>query len=58
MTGPLIESPNRVGRPLSFEFEGHGSARRGAYRVVCRVVDERVVRVVRIQHRADVYRPR
>jgi mRNA-degrading endonuclease RelE of RelBE toxin-antitoxin system len=38
---------------------GYWSARRGAYRVVYAIADElRVVIVVRIDHRADVYRPR
>lgn len=59
LVGPLIESPEQVGRPLQRELAGYHSARRGAYRIVCRVVaDEHVVRVVRIEHRADIYRPR
>ena len=57
MVGPLLEEPRRVGKPLQRELEGYWSARRGAYRVVYRVDDEaRTVRVVRIDHRADVYR--
>jgi mRNA-degrading endonuclease RelE of RelBE toxin-antitoxin system len=57
MVGPLLEAPERVGKPLQRELAGYYSARRGAYRVVYRVVaQERVVRVVRIEHRADVYR--
>lgn len=58
ITGPLLENPERVGSPLSFELAGYRSARRGAYRVVYRIVDDHLVRVVRIEHRADVYRPR
>ncbi len=58
MTGPLVQDPLRVGRPLSFELAGYRSARRGAYRIVYRIVDATTVRVVRIEHRADVYRPR
>jgi len=59
VTGPLLEEPERVGRPLHRELSGYRSARRGAYRVVYRIIeDARVVRVVRIEHRADVYRPR
>jgi mRNA-degrading endonuclease RelE of RelBE toxin-antitoxin system len=56
MTGPLIENPRRVGKPLELDLQGYLSARRGAYRVICRVENERIVRVVRIDHRADVYR--
>jgi mRNA-degrading endonuclease RelE of RelBE toxin-antitoxin system len=59
LVGPLLEAPERVGRPLHRELAGYHSARRGAYRVVYRIVDDdHVVRVVRIEHRADVYRTR
>jgi len=57
--GPLRGEPHRVGRPLQRELVGYFSARRGAYRVIYRIDDEaRVVHVVRIEHRANVYRPR
>jgi len=59
MTGPLTENPTRVGKPLMFDLEGYLSARRGPYRVIYRIDEaERTVRVVRIDHRADVYRTR
>ena len=55
--GPLREEPDRVGRPLGRELAGYFSARRGAYRVIYRVEDDaRIIHVVRIDHRADVYR--
>jgi mRNA interferase RelE/StbE len=57
MIGPLLEEPRRAGKPLQRELDGNWSARRGAYRVVYRIDDEAsAVRVVRIDHRADVYR--
>jgi mRNA interferase RelE/StbE len=57
--GPLSENPRRVGKPLGRELTGYFSARRGAYRIIYRLVDEApVVHAVRIEHRADVYRPR
>ena len=57
MVGPLLEEPRRVGKPLQRELEGYWSARRGAYRLVYRIDDEaNTVRVVRVDHRADVYR--
>lgn len=57
--GPLLEAPARVGKPLQRELAGYHSARRGAYRIVYRIVTQHhVVRVVRIEHRADVYRSR
>ena len=59
VTGPLLEEPERVGKPLTRQLAGYWSARRGAYRVVYTVdEDETLVTVVRIEHRADVYRAR
>jgi mRNA-degrading endonuclease RelE of RelBE toxin-antitoxin system len=59
IVGPLLEEPRTVGKPLQRELEGYWSARRGAYRVVYRMdEDASTIRVVRIDHRADVYRQR
>jgi mRNA interferase RelE/StbE len=59
LTGPLLDNPYRVGKPLARELAGYHSARRGAYRVVYRIDEpERIVHVVRIDHRADVYHTR
>jgi mRNA interferase RelE/StbE len=59
LTRALLENPNRVGKPLTREPGGYHSARRGAYRVVYQIDEnERTVHVVRIDHRADVYRAR
>ena len=58
MVGALVDAPRRVGKPLQRELAGYWSARRGAYRVIYRIDESgSVVRVVRIEHRADVYRP-
>ncbi len=57
MLGPLTENPQRVGHPLRRELEGLWSARRGAYRIVNEIDDEQRVIVLRIDHRADIYRP-
>ncbi len=55
--GPLAEDPKRVGKPLRDRLEGRYSARRGEFRVIYQVFDERVVvRVIVIAHRRDVYR--
>jgi len=57
--GPLRNDPRRVGKPLGHELAGYFSARRGAYRVIYRLVErDSAVYVVRIEHRADVYRRR
>ena len=59
VTGPLRDNPQRVGKALGLELSGYCSARRGAYRVIYRIEEQkRVVRVVRIDHRSDVYHPR
>lgn len=59
LVGPLLEAPGLVGKPLQRELEGYHVARRGAYRIIYRIMtEERIVRVVRIEHRADVYRQR
>lgn len=55
---PLAENPLRVTKPLGAELEGQRSGYVGiAYRVIVRVDESaRVVFVLRIAHRADVYR--
>ncbi len=54
----IAGNPRRLGKPLTFEHEGRYSARRGPYRVIYEFDDvERVVRVIAIGHRRDVYRP-
>lgn len=59
LEGPLAENPLRVTKPLGAELvEGQRSGYVGiSYRVVVRVDEEsRTVYVLRIAHRADVYR--
>jgi mRNA interferase RelE/StbE len=59
MVGPLLDTPTRAGKPLQRELAGYWSARQGSYRIVYRLDEERhPVRVVRIEHRSDVYRHR
>ena len=55
----IANNPRRLGMPLMFEHEGRFSARRGPYRIIYELVDdERLVRVLAIVHRRDVYRRR
>jgi len=55
----IAENPRRLGKRLVLEHEGHWSARRGPYRIIYELVeDERIVRVLAIGHRRDVYRSR
>lgn len=59
LLGPLLENPHRVGKPLRGDLTGLHSARVGAYRVVYEIGDsDLTVRVIYIDHRVDVYRPR
>ena len=58
ITGPLLDSPRRVGVALRDDLNGLWSARRGTYRVLYRIDDERKeVVVLRVAHRRDAYRP-
>jgi len=57
VTGPLLENPRRVGKPLDPPLAPAYSARRGTYRVLYLINDEnRTVEVTAISHRADAYR--
>jgi mRNA-degrading endonuclease RelE of RelBE toxin-antitoxin system len=57
VTGPLRENPQPVGASLRNELEGVWSARRGTYRILYRIDDQRrEVIVLRIGHRRDIYR--
>lgn len=57
ITGPLLSQPQRVGKRLLAPLDDRFSARRGTYRVIYRIDDKtRVVTVVDIGHRRDVYR--
>jgi len=56
--GALRENPRRVGKPLREPLAPLYSARRGEYRVVYRIVEQRLlIEVVSIAHRRDAYRP-
>jgi mRNA interferase RelE/StbE len=55
--GDLAANPRRVGKPLERELAGLFSARRGSYRILHDVDDaENRVSILRVAHRADVYR--
>lgn len=52
-------NPRQVGKPLFGPLAGCHGARRGTYRIVYRIDDDkRIVHVLDIDHRADIYRPR
>ncbi|MDQ6838498.1 MAG: type II toxin-antitoxin system RelE/ParE family toxin [Actinomycetota bacterium] len=57
--GSLAGEPRRRGKPLQRELEGRWAARRGDYRIVYRLdEDTKIMYVLKIGHRADVYRTR
>jgi mRNA-degrading endonuclease RelE of RelBE toxin-antitoxin system len=57
ITGPLLLDPHRIGKRLLPPMDDRVSVRRGTYKVIYRIDDKaRVVTVVDIAHRRDVYR--
>jgi len=60
ITGPLLEMPRRIGKPLRDELTGLYSARLGTqWRVVCRIDESKHTVIVEdIQHRSTAYRRR
>ena len=58
LTTTLPHQPYRVGKPLRDDLSGVWSARRGTYRVLCRIHEpRREVIVLRVEHRRHAYRP-
>jgi mRNA-degrading endonuclease RelE of RelBE toxin-antitoxin system len=57
--GRLATDPYRLSKPLTADLAGERSARNGDYRLLLRISDEpAVVWIVRVAHRAHVYRRR
>lgn len=57
ITGPLLDNPHRVGKPLDPPMAPAWTARRGTYRILFHLdEDHRVVEVTAIRHRSDAYR--
>lgn len=55
--GALRDNPKRVGKQLDAPLFPLYSARRGEYRILYRVEDDRlIVQVVTVVHRRDAYR--
>ncbi len=52
----LTVDPIGLGKPLRFSLKGHRRLRVGDYRIVYRIdFDERIVTIVIIKHRKEVY---
>ncbi|HEY5303007.1 MAG TPA: type II toxin-antitoxin system RelE/ParE family toxin [Acidimicrobiales bacterium] len=57
ITGPLLDNPRRVGKPLAPPLAPAYSARRGDYRVLYFIDDaSHTVKVTAIKHRSGAYR--
>ena len=57
IVGPLLDNPERVGKQLRPPLDDRHSARRGTYRVIYRINQEkRCVTVVGVIRRSDAYR--
>jgi mRNA-degrading endonuclease RelE of RelBE toxin-antitoxin system len=55
-SGPLAESPARVGKPLVGTLSGVWSARRADFRILYEInFDRRTVRIIAVSHRSDAY---
>lgn len=57
ITGPLLDDPHRVGKPLDPPMAPAWTARRGSYRILY-LLDEtpEIVEVTAARHRSDAYR--
>lgn len=57
ITGPLLDDPHRVGKPLDPPMAPAWTARRGSYRILYHLDDTGgIVEVTAIRHRCDAYR--
>ncbi len=57
ITGPLLDDPHRVGKPLDPPMAPAWTARRGTYRILYFLDDTHsVVEVTAVRHRSDAYR--
>ena len=57
ITGPLLDNPHQVDKPLNPPLAPAWTARRGSYRILCQLDENlRIVEVTAIRHRSDAYR--
>jgi mRNA interferase RelE/StbE len=54
--GIITANPHRAGKPLDEPFDGYYSARRGTYRIIYRInEDKHTVEIHSLRHRRDAY---
>lgn len=57
IVGALIDNPHRLGKRVHPPLDDRHSARRGTYRVIYRIDDERrTITILDVAHRRDAYR--
>lgn len=57
--GPRAEDPHRAGGELRLDLAGTRSARRGDFRIIYEIDGTaRIITILAIDHRSNVYRPR
>lgn len=57
ISGPLLDNPRRVGKPLQPPLAPAWTARRGDYRVLYLIDDKsRTVSITAVRYRGDAYR--
>jgi mRNA interferase RelE/StbE len=57
ITGPLLNDPHRVGKPLDPPMAPAWTARRGTYRILYLIDDTHlIVEVTAVRHCSDAYR--
>jgi mRNA interferase RelE/StbE len=57
LTGPVVENPYRLGKPLDAPLDELRSTRRGDYRALYSIdQNQQVITVVAVAHRRDAYR--
>jgi mRNA interferase RelE/StbE len=59
ITGPVAQSPRRLGKPLEVPYDGVWTTRRGDYRALYLIDDTtKTITLLAVAHRRDAYRPR
>ena len=57
ITGPLLDDPHHVGKPLAPPMAPARTARRGTYRILYLIDDaHQIIEVTAVRHRTDAYR--
>ena len=53
----LVQNPAHFGKPLQYSFKGCRSMRVGSYRIIFKI-ETKVILIVKIGHRKEIYKPK